>query len=72
MMLNMKIPDGKHIEMPPRKAKTQLAMYTRDRLFLSFGNSSKKAATVGSHIPTMEDMARRQSIKKKRKLKVGG
>ena len=30
------------------------------------------AATVGSHIPTMEDMARRHNIKKKRKLNKGG
>ena len=49
----MKMPDGKHIDNPPRKAKMQLPRYTMD-LFqpdLNFGNSSKNPATVGSHIP---------------------
>ena len=74
MMLNMKIPEGKHMDKPPRKANTQLPTYTMDLLCpdLRLGNSSKTAATVGSHMPTMEDMASRHNMRKNRKLNSGG
>ena len=49
-----------------------LAMYTMDRCLRRRGSSSRMAATVGSHMPTMEDIASRHSMRKKRKLKSGG
>ena len=72
MMLNMKIPEGKHIGRPARNDVRHVTTYTQDLLDLSLGNSSRIAATVGSTIPTMEDMASRVSMRKKRKLKRGG
>ena len=38
---------------------------------LRLGNSSKTAATVGSHMPTMDDMANKHNIKKNKKLNNG-
>ena len=39
---------------------------------LRLGNSSRTAATVGSHMPTMEDIANKHNIRKNKKLKSGG